>query len=654
MENNIYNDMSVFDAVDKINNNIIILPDIQREFCWKIKDIEELFYSIINDYPIGSFIIWKTNGKNLNASSSSFYKFLDEARYKKKSGDMISNNIQLKRNFRNADYYVVLDGQQRLTSFYLVFNGKFNIKKIGSYGSDNKDCFFDEKELFYDLNHYDEGSNTESNPFIFLTEEEKNDGNYYAINSMIKYKEQEMEFYENLANETRNYNKKVANDLSKLFARLSKGERDQSLIHYYTINSKIYDDALNVFVKVNSSGKPLNKTDLLFSTLINGWEKDSKKKEDRRKEIENYISMVNEKYSFDIDKDFLLRTIFVLTNSGKSNLSIEEICKNDVIIKIRSKWRKSIKAIEKVLKILNEININDARILSYNAIIPIIYYVYLGGKFITQNSREELKKYFAIAFSKGLFGGSSNQAIENTCKDIKKNIKKEFCVDYFNKTELSNGRNFSVHMDDINKWLCKYEKGKKTYSILMLLSPNIDLLKEHYDQDHSHAYSLFNDKKFKKLKISIDKLEMWKKKRNLLPNLSFMIYYNNRSKNDDDLDTWMSKNGDKICNLRCLPLEIDYSFKNFEQFFVMRLSMMKYILTNIFGVEHDQIDINDEITINRIPKNQTHLKVGMHGKVIGLKNNIATVNIHNKNDNIVEKVDINIENLYVIEKFQNI
>ena len=53
---NEYKDLSVFNALKQINSGDIIIPDIQREYCWSPSDIIELFKSIIEEYPIGSFI----------------------------------------------------------------------------------------------------------------------------------------------------------------------------------------------------------------------------------------------------------------------------------------------------------------------------------------------------------------------------------------------------------------------------------------------------------------------------------------------------------------------------------------------------------------------------------------------------------------------
>ena len=49
--------------------------------------------------------------------------------------------------------------------------------------------------------------------------------------------------------------------------------------NYYCIMENDYDEALDIFVRVNSTGRKLAKSDLLFSTLIDGWKagKESKR-----------------------------------------------------------------------------------------------------------------------------------------------------------------------------------------------------------------------------------------------------------------------------------------------------------------------------------------------------------------------------------------
>ena len=57
--------ITIKEALDKIQGNEYLLPAIQREFVWKSEQIEKLFDSLINDYPIGSFLFWEVK-KTIN------------------------------------------------------------------------------------------------------------------------------------------------------------------------------------------------------------------------------------------------------------------------------------------------------------------------------------------------------------------------------------------------------------------------------------------------------------------------------------------------------------------------------------------------------------------------------------------------------------
>ena len=64
-----YEDMSIFEVLDRINNHTMLLPDIQRDYVWNTEDVENLFESIVDNYPVGSCILWKTSKKIISRKS---------------------------------------------------------------------------------------------------------------------------------------------------------------------------------------------------------------------------------------------------------------------------------------------------------------------------------------------------------------------------------------------------------------------------------------------------------------------------------------------------------------------------------------------------------------------------------------------------------
>src|SRR5262245_4376098 len=63
-------------AVIKRLNDTYFLPAIQREFVWKPTQVIRLFDSIMQHYPIGSFLFWELEQENRDKWDA--YYFLDE------------------------------------------------------------------------------------------------------------------------------------------------------------------------------------------------------------------------------------------------------------------------------------------------------------------------------------------------------------------------------------------------------------------------------------------------------------------------------------------------------------------------------------------------------------------------------------------------
>ena len=45
-------------TIENISNRKYVLPSIQREFVWEPEQIEQLFDSLMRNYPISTFLFW--------------------------------------------------------------------------------------------------------------------------------------------------------------------------------------------------------------------------------------------------------------------------------------------------------------------------------------------------------------------------------------------------------------------------------------------------------------------------------------------------------------------------------------------------------------------------------------------------------------------
>jgi hypothetical protein len=90
---------TVRQLVDNIKRGDVALPDIQRPFVWQNKKVRDLFDSMVKGFPVGYLLFWATGADNGVRQIGTDAKDEKVARW------------------------LIVDGQQRLTSLFSVFTG---------------------------------------------------------------------------------------------------------------------------------------------------------------------------------------------------------------------------------------------------------------------------------------------------------------------------------------------------------------------------------------------------------------------------------------------------------------------------------------------------------------------------------------------------
>jgi uncharacterized protein with ParB-like and HNH nuclease domain len=100
--------MLLKDVLSEIGKGFFTVPEIQRRFVWRNSQIRELLLSIYNQYPIGSIVYWDIPNEILRDES------LREL-FRPLADDLPVENAR----------HAIIDGQQRLTSLFLVKKEKY-------------------------------------------------------------------------------------------------------------------------------------------------------------------------------------------------------------------------------------------------------------------------------------------------------------------------------------------------------------------------------------------------------------------------------------------------------------------------------------------------------------------------------------------------
>lgn len=614
-----YHSKSISEIVDDIEFEKAFLPAIQRKFVWPKEKIQFLFDSLMRNFPIGSFLFWEL--KKEKAKDYVFYSFLKD--YDERS----PYNIRKDSSFRHEEIIGVLDGQQRLSSLFLGFQGTHRSRTKHKKGLSDKN--FPKSKLYLNLmslpyTRNEKGGIEEDGDinfeFRFLTEEQSQEterkiGNenlesvlWFRVGSILDlHKEPDIDNeYEKLLTQELTDQQRIDLEENKRFVkvaltRLHKRTVDP-LINYYKVTKDDLDDILKIFIRVNSGGTKLSKTDLLFSTIVATWE-------NGRDEIETFLKDLNLKGDgFNFDNDFLMRSCLVLSdlpvlfkvNSFKS--------KNVQLLK--DNWEKIKSALVKTVDLLESFGFNRSVLTSQNAIIVIAYYFMKIGD-NSETSKQGIKKYLLHALLKNVYGGQGDQIIASFRNALRTSSvdevsgkksyhlkQKEFPIETFLNLKLTANKTLKITEEDIEDFMY-HKKGANSFFVLSLLYPNLRFNQVYFHQDHIHPNTRFSNSELKDEGILQEKWEKWQNIKDTVPNLQLMEGRENSSKNATLFKEWFEGTDGSGKKNVSDPIKFkednfipntEFDFNNFEKFYSKRKELMKLELIKILNLITEQVN----------------------------------------------------------------
>ncbi len=208
------------------------LPDIQRPFVWKNVKVRDLLDSMYRGYPVGYLLLWHTGADGTNATIG-------------------ANQKQV------APSLVIVDGQQRLTSLYAVFTGE---KVVRSDFSRERI-----RVAFNPLNgRFDVASAATKNDPSFIADVTPllngERGLFEAYNDYISRLKS--------AREVSPAEQKAVQDALTRLQNLS----NFPLTALELASNVNEEDVAEVFVRINSKGKPLNQADFILTLMSVFWD----------------------------------------------------------------------------------------------------------------------------------------------------------------------------------------------------------------------------------------------------------------------------------------------------------------------------------------------------------------------------------------------
>jgi hypothetical protein len=583
--------VTVGEILQGIHRKEYLLPAIQREFVWDADQVRRLVDSLMRGYPIGSFLIWKVSHET--ASSYAFYDFLTD--YHARDHPYASRAVVP----AGQSVLAVLDGQQRLTALNIAVYGSLAVKK--KYAWWNSTDAFPKKRLYLNLladaDPDDLGLRYD---LRFLTDEEAKaapdhpDG-WYPVARVMTVANSGPAMFAEVAARGVTDTVQATGAFQRLYD-LYEAFRVTRPINYYLETDQNPDKVLDIFVRVNSGGTTLSYSDLLLSMATNQWQH-----RDAREEVRALVQQLNTggPREFSFSKDVVLKTALLIADVDVrfrvSNFT------QDNMKKVEAAWDQTRDSLLRAATLLDMFGFSSRTLTADSVLLLLAYYLHRRGlvdgylhSTADRRDRQAAQTWVIRSLVKrGIWGSGLDTLLTRLRRTIDEHGQNSFPVADLEHDMTTLGKSLAFDPTEIDELLEMRYGGQRTFAVLSLLYPGLDLSKE-FHEDHIFPRSRFTAKRLADAGVPYDHIESYREAVDCLPNLQLLEGTPNVEKQAKLPSDWL-KNAFPPDEKRATEQRATYLHDNdldglpldladFLDFYAQRKERMRERLLKVLGV----------------------------------------------------------------------
>jgi Uncharacterized conserved protein len=340
--------MKISTILEKIDENQLFVPAFQREYVWKRDDAKQLLDSLIKEYPTGTMLTWET---------ASPPELKGPHKYNEKQGAV----------------KLLLDGQQRVTTLYMLINGDLPpYYTAPEIMNDTRGLYVNVETL--ELLYYNKTRMENSPSWQNITDIFK--GRISAFDLQAQFAA--------IGRDLAMADLKKLNDNINAITRIKEREFPEQSI---PVKASIRE-AIDIFYKVNASGVTLTDAELALAQICGYWPQ----ARDRFKA--KLAALKDEGFVFKLD--FIVYVLLgCLYHMGSDMRKLHDADNSD---KIRAAWERLEKQVlDYVVNLLrtNAFVDHTDEINSPYALVPIVVYCFdKNGTHLTDAEIRKMVRWF--------------------------------------------------------------------------------------------------------------------------------------------------------------------------------------------------------------------------------------------------------------------
>ena len=348
---------SIQDLLSQIGHGEILLPEFQRGYVWNRDQVRGLMQSLYRKHPTGHLLTWRTYKPSL---------------------------VRGAQSTSNGHSLLLLDGQQRLTTLYVLFEGKAPL-------------FYEGESLYFDL-HF----NMQTEEFRFYQSSRmENNPAWIGVHEFLR------EGLTTLLERIEQLNEDRRTIIQQNLARLSCLDAVRN--YTYTVDQVSgdkfsVDQVVDIFNRVNSQGTPLTKADLALAHICSIWP-------EARAELRAF-SLKMKEFGFGVHLSFLVRC---MAGVATGSIVLEGTFMRTPAAELKSAWQEMQPAFEHLVGVLRHEafigNLSD--LPTDNVLVPVtIFLARHGGTFPSETIKRRFIRWLYLAGLWARYSGATETKLQ--------------------------------------------------------------------------------------------------------------------------------------------------------------------------------------------------------------------------------------------------
>jgi hypothetical protein len=536
--------------LDMIDAKQLFVPAFQREYVWKRDDAKQLIGSLIKEYPTGTMLLWET---------ASPPELKGPCKYDEKMGAV----------------RVLLDGQQRITTLYLLIRG-------------DVPPYYTAAEIKNDTRGLYVNLETLELSYFIKTKMEK-DPRWQNITAVFQGKVDAFDLgsrFSDAGAEVGIDDLRLLNHSINAVTRIRDREFPEQTI---PVKATIRE-AIDIFYIVNSSGVTLTEAELALAQISGYWPQARDLFKKKLAELE--------KNGFVFKLDWLMYVLLGCLHHVGSDMRKLHGDENDAAI--RDAWhRLDTQVLDYVVNVLRTSAYVDhsAEINSVYALVPIVAYCFdKGGKHLTDAEIRKVVKWFYYSQIRARYASQLPQKLDRDLRTVKESAQPfddllQAIAEESGRLEVMpyefEGRAIQHPLFSMVRWYVK-SRGAVCFTTGLGLHQNMGA-KYQLENDHIFPYARLKNAGYgeeNRVKYALAQE---------LTNRAILTQIGNRTKSDGETSDYLTgviERFPKALDLQCVPEDPAlWQIENYEKFLQTRRALLAHRLNEFL----DRITSTEEV-----------------------------------------------------------